>query len=209
VFYCVVRFIASSIYRESIHRRSINRRINLSQLCTCAQGQFIAELCQLKTWLKRKFFCLDIQNYMFGLLWKLLAARRHWKANCTKIYLIEMYNFWSKHENWVHLVGKKFSSPLGATGKLVLLNCRQTGSAMIWIVLDPLTGDDKKLFTTKRTRFCLSGQLKNFTFQSSLSWYSSVMNRPCAKLILRWIDPAMNRSCDESTRNESTRDESY
>jgi hypothetical protein len=58
--------------------RSIHSRFNLSQ------GRFIAELCQLKTLLKRVNFCLDIQN-------------------------------------WVLFVVKTFSSPLGATEKLVLL----------------------------------------------------------------------------------------
>jgi hypothetical protein len=29
-----------------------------------------------------------------------------------------MYNFWSDHENWVHLVVRIFSSPAGATDHL-------------------------------------------------------------------------------------------
>jgi hypothetical protein len=53
-----------------------------------------------------------------------VAARRYWKTSFTEIYeeiyLIEMYNFWSEHENWVHLVETSFSSPPGATEKLVL-----------------------------------------------------------------------------------------
>jgi hypothetical protein len=41
-----------------------------------------------------------------------------------------MYVSWFEHENWIHLAGKNFSSPPRATEKLVLLNCKQTGSAM-------------------------------------------------------------------------------
>jgi hypothetical protein len=49
-----------------------------------------------------------------------VATRRYWKASFIEIYLIEMYNFWSEHENWVHLVVKSFLSPPRATEKLVL-----------------------------------------------------------------------------------------
>jgi hypothetical protein len=59
-----------------------------------------------------------------------VATRRYWKASFTETYLIEMYNFWSEHENWVHLAVKSCSSLPVAPEKLVLLNCRQTGSAM-------------------------------------------------------------------------------
>jgi hypothetical protein len=49
-----------------------------------------------------------------------LVVRHHWNASYTVIYLNEMFNFCSDHENWVHLVVKSFSSLPGATEKLVL-----------------------------------------------------------------------------------------
>jgi hypothetical protein len=108
------RFITGSIYRESIHRGSIHRRINLSQ------GRFIAELCQLKTWLKREIFCLEIQNRILFVV-KPFSSPLYWNLYDRN---------WSEHENWVHLIVKIISSPPGATEKLVWLNCKQTGSAM-------------------------------------------------------------------------------
>jgi hypothetical protein len=82
----LVWFIAGSIHRGSIQRGSINResihrKVNSSQRrfivgwlisgsihrrIYLLQGQFIAELCQLKTWLKREIFSLDIQNCVPG-----------------------------------------------------------------------------------------------------------------------------------------------
>jgi hypothetical protein len=88
---------------------SIHRRVDSSQ------GRFIAaELCLLKTLQNStkldSFYC---KNFF-------VAARRYWKASFTEFYLIEMYDFWFEHENWVHLVVKSFSSPTGTTEKLVL-----------------------------------------------------------------------------------------
>jgi hypothetical protein len=50
-----------------------------------------------------------------------------------------MYNFWSVHENWVHLVVKSISLPPRANEKLVLLNRKQNGSAMNRV---PINYDD-------------------------------------------------------------------
>jgi hypothetical protein len=143
------RFIARSIHRKVDSSQldssqgwliagrniavSIHCRVDSSQgrfiVGRSMLGRFIGELCQLKTWLKREIFWLDIQNRVRFVV-KTFCSKNYWKASFTEIYLIEMYNFWSEHENWVRLVVKSFSSPPDATEKLVLPNCRQTGSAI-------------------------------------------------------------------------------
>jgi hypothetical protein len=129
------RFIAGSIHRRvdlsqgrfivgSIHRRvdssqdrfitgSIHRSLN-SLRVDSSQGRFIAGLIHLRvmstenligTWnflaghTKLGSFCC--KNFF-------VAARHHWKASFIEIYLIEMYNFWFEHENWVLLVVRSF-----------------------------------------------------------------------------------------------------
>jgi hypothetical protein len=44
----------------------------------------------------------------------------------------------------------------------------------------------EKVFTKKRTQFCMS-RPKISRFNQVFSWHNSAMNQPCHKLILRWI----------------------
>jgi hypothetical protein len=57
------------IYRGSIHRKvkssrddSLQGQINVGRFIV---GKFMAELFQLKTWLKREIFWLDIKNFLY------------------------------------------------------------------------------------------------------------------------------------------------
>jgi hypothetical protein len=114
------RFIAGSIQRRSIHLRF-----------NALQGRFITG--SIHRWIKSsqvRFIAGSICRIVESSQSYVVTARHHWKASLTEIFLIEMYNFWFEHENWAHLNVISHLTPPDVTEKLILLNCRQNGSAL-------------------------------------------------------------------------------
>jgi hypothetical protein len=108
-----------------------------------------------------------------------LIDRSYWKGSFTEIYLIENVVFIQVYfEDLVRGQFAYYSVKLAFQWRLV---------------------ETKKVFTTKRTQFCMSRRKI-----IALRWIDPVTNWSCDESTMRWIDPwwidpAMNRLCDEST----------
>jgi hypothetical protein len=154
----LVPFIAGQFIAVPFIARSIHRKVDSSQdqfVTGSIHRRFMSTENLIETWnfLSKhtklgSFCCKD----SFG------TAGRHWKTIFTEIYLIEMCNFWSEYENWVHFVVKSFASLPGATEKLVLLNCGQTGSPKYRPAIN-----QNRAAMTKRTQFCMFNQVFQLT----------------------------------------------